>query len=71
MVAIPIVELLRGESTTETRRPWVKPKIPGFSCPQTCGPSGYKDMMPVMAQVHEENATTHLMPDCEARERRE
>jgi hypothetical protein len=69
MVAITIVEFLRGESPTETRRPWVNSKIPRFSCPQTCGPSGYRDMVAVMAQVPEDRETIGLMPGCEVRRR--
>jgi hypothetical protein len=49
------------ESPPNTSRPWVSRKIPRLCCPQTYGPSGYRDMMASMAKLPEDSETTGLI----------
>jgi hypothetical protein len=46
-------EFLGVESATEPSRGWVSRKVPRLLCPQTYGPSGYKDEVLVLRHFDE------------------
>ena len=45
----------------KTSRRWVSQKIARLSCPQSYGPSGYRDMMAFMAKLPDDSETTGLI----------